>query len=145
MLHIEERFKFVVMCIVHLVIRVGDYVTKFIRTKCRDLPPATREPVQDRLNCATTKISLKGHASLNGKETWLLLANWHHIGKPMKLPNHVIDVVVQMASFLTALQSWEFNSKALSCKFIVKKFKRTICPTIRSPYLLWLQFVAPEF
>ena len=25
----------------------------------------------------------------------------------------------------------------------MKKFKRTICPTIRSPYLLWLQFDAP--
>ena len=62
----------------------------------------------------------------------------------MKLPNHVMGVVVQMASLLTALQSWEFNSNALNCKSIAKKFKRTICPTIRSPYLLWLQFDAPE-
>ena len=107
LLHIEERFKFVVMCILHLVIRVGDYLTKFIWKKCKQLPPATRDRVQDRLNCAKTKISLKGHASPDGKETWLLLANWRHIGKAMKLPNHVIDVVVQMASLLKALQSWE--------------------------------------
>ena len=26
LLHIEERFRFVVMCILHLVIRVGDYI-----------------------------------------------------------------------------------------------------------------------
>ena len=142
--HIEERFKFVVMCILHFVIRVGDYLTNFIRKKCKDLPPATRDRVQDHLNCAKTKISLKGHASPDGEQTWLLLANWGHIGKAVKLPNHVIDVVVQMASLLTALQSWEFNSNALNCKSIAKNFKRTMCPTIESPYLLWLQFGAPE-
>ena len=49
-----------------------------------------------------------------------------------------------MASLLIALQSWEFNSNALNCKSIAKKFKRTICPTIQSPYLLWLQFDATE-
>ena len=132
LLHIEERFKFVVMCILHLVIRVGDYLTKFIRRKCKHLPPATRDRVQDHLNCAKTKHSLKGHAI--PEETSLLLANWRHIGKAMKLPNHVIDVVVRMAYLLAALLSWEFNSNALNCKSIGKKFKRTICPTIRSPY-----------
>ena len=141
LLHIEERFKFAVMCILHLVICVGDYLTKFIRKKWKHLPPATRDRVQDRLNCAKTKISLKGHASPDGEETWLLLANWRHIGKAMKLPNLVIDVIVQMASLRTALQSREFNSNALNCKSAAKNFKRTICPTIRSPYLLWLQFV----
>ena len=55
----------------------------------------------------------------------------------MKLANHV------MSSLPTALQSWEFNSNVLNCKSIVKKFKQTICPTIRSPYLLWLQYDAP--
>ena len=30
LLHIEERFTFVVMCILHLVIQVGDYLTKCI-------------------------------------------------------------------------------------------------------------------
>ena len=69
LLHIEERFKFVVMCILHLVIRVGDYLIKFIRKKCKDLPPATRDRVQDRLNYAKTKISLKGHASPDVEET----------------------------------------------------------------------------
>ena len=53
-------------------------------------------------------------------------------------------LLYKCASLLTALQSWEFNSNALNCKSIAKKFKRTICPTIRSPYLLWLQFDAPE-
>ena len=130
LLHIEERFKIVVMWILYLVIRFGDYLTKFIRKKCKDLPPATRDRVQDRLNCAKTKISLKGHASQAGEETWLLLAHWRHIGKAMKLPNHIIDVVVQMASLLTALQSWAFNVSALNCKSIAKKFKQTICPTI---------------
>ena len=43
LLHIEERFKFVVMCILHLVIGVGDYLTKFIRKKCKHIPPATRD------------------------------------------------------------------------------------------------------
>ena len=144
LLHIEEWFKFVVMCILHLVTRVGDYLTKFIRKKCKDLPPANRDRVQDRLNCAKTTISLKDHASPDAEETWLLLANWRHIGKAMKLPSHVVDVVVQMASLLTALQSWEFNSNARNCKSIAKKFKRKICPIIRWPYLLWRKFDAPE-
>ena len=81
LLHIEEQLKFVVMCILHLVIRIGDYLNKFIQIR---------------------------------------------------------------SSLLTALKSWEFNSNALNCKSITKKFKRTFCPTIRSPYLLWLQFDAPE-
>ena len=98
MLHIEEGLKFVVMYILHLGIRVGGYLTKFIRKKCKDLPPAARDRVQDRLNCAKTKISLTGNASPDGEETWFLLANWRHIGKAMKLPNHVIDLVVQMAT-----------------------------------------------
>ena len=144
LLHIEERFKFVVMCILHLVIRVSDYLTQFIRKKCKDLPPTTTDRVQNRLNCAKTKISLQGRASPDGEETCFVLANWRHIGKAMKLPNHVINVVVQMASLLTALQSWEFNSNALNSKSIAKQLKRTICPTIRLPYLLWLQYDAPE-
>ena len=143
-LHLEERFKFVVIRILHLVIGVGDYLTTFIRKKCKDLPTAPRDCVQDRLKTAKPKISLKGHASPDGEETWLLLANWRHIGKPMKLPNHVIDVVVEMASLLKALQSWEFDSSALNCGSMAKKFRRTIRPTIGSPYLLWLQFDAPE-
>ena len=109
LLHMEERFKFVVMCILHLVIQVADCITKSIRKKCKDLLPATRDRVPDCLNCAKTKVSLKGHASWDGEETWLLLANWRHIGKAKKLPKPVIDVVVQMASLLTALQSLEFN------------------------------------
>ena len=121
LLHIEEQFKSVVMCILYLVIRVGDYLTKSIRKKCKDPPPATRDRVQDRLNCAKTKISLKGYPSPDGKETWLLLANWRHIDKAMKLPNHVIDVVVQMASLLMALQSWAFNLNALNCKSIAEE------------------------
>ena len=128
--HIEERFKSVIVCILQLVILVGDYLTKFIRNKCKDLPAATRDRVADCLNCAKTKITLKGHASPDGDETWHLLANWRHIGKAMKLPNHVIDVVVQIASLLTALQSSEFNSNAVNCKSIAKKVKGTICPTI---------------
>ena len=144
LLRIEERFKFVVMCILHLVIRVGDYLTKFLRKKCKDLPLANRDRVQDRHNSAKTQISLKGLASPDGEETWLLLANWRHIGKAMKLPTNVIDVIVQMASLITALQSWELNRNALNCKSIAERFKRTICPTIRSPYLLWLQFDASD-
>ena len=123
LLHIEERIKFVVFCILHLVIRVGDYLTKFIRKRCKQLPPAIRDRVQNCLNCAKTNISLKGHASPDGEETWLLWANWCHIGKAVKPSNHVIEVFVQMASLLTALQSWEFNLNALNCKSIAKKFK----------------------
>ena len=59
LLHIEEQLKFVVMCILHLVVRVGDYLTKFIRKKYKDLLPATGDRVPDRLNCAKTEISLK--------------------------------------------------------------------------------------
>ena len=55
-----------------------------------------------------------------------------------------LDVVVQMASLLMALQSWEFNWNALNWKSIAQKFKQTICPTIRLPYLLWLEYDAPE-
>ena len=62
----------------------------------------------------------------------------------MKVPNHVIDVIVERAFLGTPLQSWEFNLNAVNCISIAKKFKRTNCPTIRSPYLLWLQYDAPE-
>ena len=75
LLHIEEPFKFVVICIWHVVIRVSDYLTKFIRKKCKDLPVATRDRVQDHLNCVKTKISLKGHASPEGRGDMALVGN----------------------------------------------------------------------
>ena len=49
-----------------------------------------------------------------------------------------------MASLRTALQGWELNSNALNCELIRQKFKRTICPTVCLPYLLCLQYDAPE-
>ena len=59
-----------------------------------------------------------------------LVGEWASYWQGHEAPNHVIDMVVQMASLLTALQSWEIHLIALNCKSMAKKFKRTTCPTI---------------
>ena len=42
LLYVDQRYQPVVMCILYLVIRIGDYLTKFIRCHCKTLPPLAR-------------------------------------------------------------------------------------------------------
>ena len=63
MLRVDDRTRFIVMCILHLVIRLGDYLTHFIRAFCKRLPPLVRARVQTLLNESKTNISLKGKVS----------------------------------------------------------------------------------
>ena len=145
MLRVDDRTRFIVMCILHLVIRLGDYLTHFICAFCKRLPPLVRARVQTVLNESKTNISLKGKASPDGEETWRLLANWTIIGKTMKLPPKYISVVQEMANLLTAMQSWRYEAAALSkCKRVARRFQKSICPHKRSPYLLWLRTEATE-
>ena len=102
MLRVDDRTRFIVMCILHLVIRLGDYLTHFIRAFCKRLPPLVRARVQTVLNESKTNISLKGKASPDGEETWRLLAHWTIIGKTMKLPPKYISVVQEMPALLPA-------------------------------------------
>ena len=129
MLRVDDRTRFIVMCILHLVIRLGDYLTHFIRAFCKRLPPLVRARVQTVLNESKTNISLKGKASPDGEETWRLLANWTIIGKTMKLPPKYISIVQEMANLLTAMQSWRYEAAALSkCKRVARRFQKLICP-----------------
>ena len=63
------------MCVLDLVIRCGEYLTTFVRTRATMLPLAQQCKVQSLLKDAKTNISLKGRAFPNGKETWHLFAN----------------------------------------------------------------------
>ena len=145
MLRVDDRTRFIVMCILHLVIRLGDYLTHFIRAFCKRLPPLVCARVQTVLNESKTNISLKGKASPDGEETWRLLANWTIIGKTTTLPPKYISVVQEVANLLTAMQSWRYEAAALSkCKRVARRFQKLICPHKRSPYLLWLRREATE-
>ena len=90
------------------------------------------------LNEAKINIALKGKSQPNGEEVWRLLTNRSVIAKAMKLPSQARVVVERMSFLLTHMYHWEFQPGVLKCAGVAKRFQRIICPTVRSPYLLWL-------
>ena len=62
LLHIHDRPHFVVMCVLHLRIGVGKYITKFLRVHATRLTPHQRNKAQQVLNKGKTKIALKGNS-----------------------------------------------------------------------------------
>ena len=139
LLHIDDRHHFVVMCVLHLLIAMGKYVTKFLRVHATRLTPHQRNKAQEGLNKAKTNIAMKGKSQPDGEELWRLLTNWSVIAKVMKLPSQARAVVEQMSVLLTQMYCWEFHPEVLKCAGVAKRFQLIICPTVRSPYLLWLR------
>ena len=135
-MHIDDRHHFVVMCVLHLLIGVGKYITKFLRVHATSLAPHQRNKAQEMLNKAKTNIALKGKSQPDGEVVWRLLTNWSVIAKVMKLPSQARAVVERMSVLLTHMYHWKFQPGALKCAGVAKRFQRIICPTVRSPYLL---------
>ena len=139
LLHVDDRHHFVAMCVLHLLIAVGKYITKFFRVHATRLAPHQRNKAQELLNMAETNKALKGKSQPDGEEVWRLLTNWSVIAKVMNLPSQARAVVEQMFIFLTLMYRWVFHPGVLEPAGVATPFQRIICPTVRSPYLLWLR------
>ena len=63
------------MCVPHLVIRCGEFLTTFVRKQAAMLPLPQRSKVQSLPKDAKTNISLKGRCFRDREETWHLFAN----------------------------------------------------------------------
>ena len=107
-MHIDDRHPFVVMCVLHLLIGVQKYITKFLRVHATRPTPHQRNKAQEVLNKAKTNIALKGKSQLDGEEVWRLLTNWSVIAKMMKFPPQAHAVVEQMSVLLTHT-SWSLK------------------------------------
>ena len=66
LLHIDDRHRFVVMCVLHLPMQVGGYITKFPRVHATPLTPHQRNKAQEVLNKATAIIPFKGNSQPDG-------------------------------------------------------------------------------
>ena len=141
-MHIDHRHNSVVMCGLHLFFEVGKYITKFLRVHATHLTPHQRKKAQEVLNKAESNIALKSKRQPDGEEVWRLLTNLSVIAKVMKLPFQARAVVEQMSVLLTHMYRWEFHPGVLNCAGVAKRFQRIICPSVRSPYLLWLRKLA---
>ena len=138
-MHIDDRHHFLVMCVLHLLIGVGKYITKFLRVHATRLTPHQGDQAQELLSKAKTNIALKGRSQPDGEEVWRLLANWSVIAKVMILRSQARALLGQMSVLLTHMYRGEFHSGVLKCAGVAKCFQRIICPTVRSQYSLWLR------
>ena len=95
-LKVDDRIGCVIMWVLHLVIRSGEYLTTLVRRRATMLPVAHRCTVQSIPKDAKTNISLKGWSSPDGEETWHLFPNWLPIAKSLLLTPHVTSIVEDM-------------------------------------------------
>ena len=106
LLKVDDRIGCVIMCVLHLVIRCGEYLTTFVRTRATLLTVPQRSKVQSLLKDAKTNISFKGRSFPDGEETWHLFANRLPIAKSLHLTPHVTTIVEDMGKLLTAIYRW---------------------------------------
>ena len=103
LLKLDDRIGCVIMCVLHLVIRCGEYLTTFARTRAIMLTVPQRSKIQSLLKDAKTNISLKGRSFPDGEEAWHLFANWLPIVKSLRLTPHVTTIVEDVRKLLTAI------------------------------------------
>ena len=84
------------MCVLHLLIQCGEYLTTFVRTRATMSTVPERSKVQSLLKDAKTNVPLKGRSFPDGEETWHLFANWLPIAKSLRLTPHVATTVEDM-------------------------------------------------
>ena len=106
LLHIDDRHHFVVMCVLHLLIGVRKYITKFLCVHATRLTPHQKNKAQVVLNKAKTNIALRGKSQPDGEEVWWFLTNLSVIAKLMKLPSQARAAVEQMSVLLTQMYRW---------------------------------------
>ena len=109
LLKVDDRIGCVIMCVLHLVIQCGEYLTTFVRTRATMLTVPQRSKVQSLLKDAKTNVSLKGRSFPDGEETWHLFANWLPIAKSLRLTPHVTTTVEDMEKLLTAIYRWTYD------------------------------------
>ena len=139
LLKVDDLIECVIMCFLHLVIRCGEYLTTFVRTRATMLTIPQRSKVQSLLKDAKTNMSLKGRSFPDGEETWHLFANWLPLAKSLRLTPHVTTIVADIGKLLTAIYRWTYDPFVQGCAQIAIRFQNTTCPHKRSPYLLWLR------
>ena len=119
LLHIDDRHHFVVMCVLHLLIGVVKYITKFLPVHATRPTPHQRNKAQVVLHKAKTNTALKGKIQPDGEEVRRLLTSWSVIAKVMKLPSQARVIVEQMSVLLTYMYRWEFDPGVLKCAGVV--------------------------
>ena len=101
LLHIYDRHHFVLMCVLHLLIGLGKYITNFLCVRATHLTPQQRNKAQEVLNKAKTNIALKGKSQRDGEVVWRLFTNYSVIAKVMTVSSQARAVVELMSVLLT--------------------------------------------
>ena len=81
LLCMHNHWKNVVLCILHILMAVGNHLSVWIRKRSRLLKPAQRTNSANLLRRAKTGVVLAGKGARDGEESWNLLAHWEEIAK----------------------------------------------------------------
>ena len=139
LLCMHNRWETVVLCILHILMAVGKYLSVWIRKRSRLLKPAQRTKLATLLRRAKAGVVLVGKGAPHVEESLNLLAHWEEIAKLLQAGPHPKKAVADMYMLLQNLYSTRYNAKALRCKLIAQKNRLAILPTVRSNYLAWLE------
>ena len=118
----------IAMCVLHLLIGVGQHITKYLRVQSTRWTLSQRERTEEVLSKALSNIYLKGKGQPNGEDARKIRPNGSSIAKAMK-PCTVL------------CNKWLFCKPNDVLRYVAaaKRFQRVICSTMRSPYILWLR------
>ena len=118
LLCMDIRSETVVLCILHLLMAVGKYLSVRICKRSQLLKPARRTKFATLLRRARTGDVLVGKGAPDGEESWNLLAHWEEIAKLLRAGPNTKNAGADMYMLLQNLHSTRYNAKALKCKQI---------------------------
>ena len=75
LLSIHDSWETLVLCILHILMAVGKYLSVWIRKQSRLLKPVRRTKLATLLGRAKTGVVLAGKDAPDGEESWNLLAH----------------------------------------------------------------------
>ena len=85
LLCIHNHWETVVLCILHILMAVGKYLSVWIRRCSHLLKPAPRTRLATLLCDAKIGVLLAGKGAPDWEESWNLLAHWEEIAKLLRL------------------------------------------------------------
>ena len=130
------------MCILHALMCIGRIVANEVRSVCVGQDPAVIVEVAKILQDYKTGISRKGKAEPDGEESWRLLVARNQLSQVPCIDSSMDAAAKAMSRTLTALyQTWH-DPLALQIGEVARAFRSALCPTSKSPYLVFLFMTA---
>ena len=139
LLCIQDHWETVVLCILHILMAVGKYLSVWICRRSHLLKPARRTKLATLLCDAKTRVLLTGKGAPDQEESWNLFALWEEIAKLLRLGANTKKLLLTCTCCCKTSIAQGTMRKHSSANGLPKKFRQAILPTVRSYYFLWLE------